>query len=130
QTDEARYAAPASFVITENLTQLVPILHGAPLDRSPRRTTSVLRLSGNVPSGTTFSFLALPPSGIESVGGSRNDFASKPLDSLAAALAPRANDSLRATALPAGRQFTLPVTGTGDDVGVLAIFRSKLDDYQ
>src|SRR5439155_6864210 len=88
QTDEARYAVPASFVLTEDLNQLVPVPHGAPLDRYPGRTTQVLRLSGNVPSGTTFSFLGLPVAGIERVGGWREDFASKPLDSLAAATAP------------------------------------------
>ena len=130
QTDEARYAVPASFVLSEDLSQLVPVLHGAPLDRYPGRTTPVLRLSGNVPSGTTFSFLALPTQGIERVGGWRKDFASKPLASLAAAVTPGGDDSLRTTALPAGRHFTLPVTAKGDDIGVRAIFRSKLDDYQ
>ncbi len=36
----------------EDLSQLVPVLHGAPLDRYPGTTTPVLRLSGNVPSGS------------------------------------------------------------------------------
>jgi hypothetical protein len=129
QTDEARYAVPASFVLTEDLSQLVPVLHGAPLDRYPGRTTPVLRLSGNVPSGTTFSFLALQPSGIESVGGWRSDFASRPLGSLAAAVTPERDDSLRSTTLPHGRWFTMPVRATGDAIRVRAIFRSKLDDY-
>ena len=116
-------------MLTEDLSQLVPVLHGAPLDRYPGRTTPVLRLSGNVPSGTTFSFLALPPSGIESVGGWRKDFAAKPLGSLAAAVTPERDDSLRSTALPRGRWFTMPVTAKGDAIRVRAIFRSKLDDY-
>jgi hypothetical protein len=130
QTDEARYAVPASFVLTEDLSQLVPVLHGAPLDRYPGSTTPVLRLSGNVPSGTTFSFLALPTSGIEQVGGWRRDFAATPLASLAAAVSPRRDESLRSTVLPSGRWFTVPVSAKGDDVAIRAIFRSKLDDYQ
>ena len=117
-------------MLSEDLSQLVPVPHGAPLDRYPGRTTQVLRLSGNVPSGTTFSFLGLPASGIEHVGGWRSDFASQPLSSLAAAVTPRQDESIRTTALPSGRWFTLPVTAKGDDIGVRAIFRSRLDDYQ
>lgn len=130
QHDEASFAVPASFVFSEDLNQLIPVLHGAPLAAYPGRTTQALRLSGNVPSGTTFSFLGLPPAGLKSVGGWRRDFASKPLADLAAAIEPHRPVALRTTALPPGRQFTLPVTARGDDVAVSAIFRSPLGDYQ
>ena len=106
KNDEARFAVPASFVLSEDLSQLVPVLHGAPLDRYPGATTPVLRLSGNVPSGTTFAFLGVPadrrrrPS-----GGWRRDFASEPLASLAARDHAEAHVALRSTALPAGRQL-------------------------
>ena len=130
QHDEARYSVPASFVLSEDLSQLVPVLHGAPLDSYPGRTTPVLRLSGNVPSGTTFSFLGLPANRVTSVGGWRADFASKPLASLARAITPEHSVALRSTILPPGRQFTLPVTAKGDDVGVRALFRSRLGDYE
>ncbi len=36
---------------------------------------------------------------------------------------------LQLLALPPGRRFTLPVTATGDEVGVRAFFRSRLGDY-
>ena len=36
QHDEASFAVPASFVLSEDLNQLIPVLHGAPLDRLPR----------------------------------------------------------------------------------------------
>ena len=49
--DEAAYAVPASYVLSEDLAQLVPVLHGPP----PAGSVQVLRLSGNVSSGTTFS---------------------------------------------------------------------------
>jgi predicted lysophospholipase L1 biosynthesis ABC-type transport system permease subunit len=130
QEDEASFAVPASFVLSEDLSQLVPVLHGAPPDRYPGTTTSVLRLSGNVPSGTTFSFLGLPADRVTSVGGWRPDFASKPLQTLAAAITPKRNVALHTTSLPAGRQFSLPVRAKGDDVGVRAIFRSRLGDYE
>jgi hypothetical protein len=130
QRDEATFAVPASFVLTEDLTQLVPVLHGAPLAAYPGQTTQVLRLSGNVASGADFSFLGLPPGAVRTVGGWRSDFASKPLSNLASAITPRGNVALRTTALPRGRQFTLPARARGDDVGVRAIFRSRLGDYQ
>jgi hypothetical protein len=130
QQDEAAYAVPASFVLAEDLSQLVPVLHGAPLSAYPSAPLQVLRLSGNVPSGTTFSFLGLPSSKVQDTGGWRSDFASQPLGSLAARLAPRTDESLRTLSLPAGRHFLLPVTTRGDDVGVRALFRSLGGDYE
>src|SRR5204862_3693327 len=60
QHDEAYYAVPAPYVATEDLSQLIPVLHGwhgAP-------ATRVLRLSGNVPSAATFTFLGVPDAGL------------------------------------------------------------------
>jgi hypothetical protein len=124
QHDEASYAVPASYVLSEDLAQLVPVLHGPP----PAGSAQVLRLSGNVASGTTFSFLGL--GGLTGVGGWRTDFATRPLQELGAAIAPRGDTALRTTALPPGRRFTLAVTTKGDDVAVRAIFRSSLGDYE
>ena len=126
QRDEAAYAVPAPYVLTEDFQQLVPVLHGA--QRLQRPVTPVLRLSGNVPSGTTFGFLALPRQTLSTVGGWRADFASRTRPELAAAVSPGAAP-LRTLRLPPGREFTLPATGSGDDVGVRAFFRSALGDY-
>jgi hypothetical protein len=126
QRDEAAFAVPAPYVLTEDFNQLVPVPHGAQHLRRP--STQVVRLSGNVPSGTTFGFLALPKRAIESVGGWRSDFATKTRAELADAVAP-AEAPLRTVTLPPGRQLTLPVTSTGDDIGVRAFFRSALGDY-
>jgi hypothetical protein len=130
QHDEATFAVPASFVLTEDLSQLVPVLHGAPLTSYPGHTTEVLRLSGNVPSGATFSFLGLSPAAVRTVGGWRADFASSPRPKLAAAITPHGDVALRTTVLPPGRRFTLPASTRGDDVAVRAIFRSRLGDYE
>jgi len=126
QHDEANYTVPADYILTEDLSQLVPVLHGA--QHLPATPTPLDRLSGNIPSGTTFSFLALPASALPSIGGWRSDFSATPRTTLAHALAPT-KASLRTLALPPGREFTLPVTGTGDDIGFRAFFRSKLGDY-
>lgn len=123
QHDEAAYAVPAPYVLDEDLAQLVPVLHG-----NPPPGTRVLRLSGNVSSGTTFTFLGLPS--LEGVGGWRSDFASRSLAQLGAAIAPGRDTSIHTLELPHGRRFTLAVTAhTGDDVGVRAFFRSPLGDY-
>ncbi len=128
QHDEAAFAVPASYVLTEDLSQLVPVLHGAPVGSLPGTPTPVLRLSGNVPSGTTFGFLALPGRSLPAVQGWRSDFAHRSLESLGRGLTP-GYAGLQLLSLPAGRRFTLPVAATGDDVGVRAFFRSRLGDY-
>jgi hypothetical protein len=124
QHDEAAYAVPASYVLSEDLAQLVPVLHGPP----PAGSMQVLRLSGNVSSGTTFSFLGL--GSLSDVGGWRSDFAARPARELAAAIAPHRDTALRTTTLPRGRMFTVAVHAKGDDVSVRAIFRSSLGDYE
>jgi hypothetical protein len=124
QHDEAAYAVPAAYVLSEDLAQLVPVLHGPP----PAGSVQVLRLSGNVSSGTTFSFLGLE--GLGNVGGWRGDFAARSAQELGAAIAPHEDTALRTTTLPRGRKFTVRVTAKGDDVSVRAIFRSSLGDYE
>jgi hypothetical protein len=103
QHDEAYYAVPAPYVATEDLSQLIPVLHGwhgAP-------ATQVLRLSGSVTGTTGLTFLGVPDRRL--------------------ALRPSAYRSLR---LPAGRVLELPVSTHGDDVAVRAWFRSPLGDFQ
>jgi hypothetical protein len=124
QRDEAAYAVPAPYVLTEDLSQLVPVLHGA----HGLPGTPVLRLSGNVPSSATFTFLGLPSREIPQIGGWRDDFSSTPLPELARRLEPRESTALRVTKLPPGRVLTLPVSVRGDDVGIRAIVRSPLGD--
>jgi hypothetical protein len=62
------------------------------------------------------------------VQGWRSDFAHESLASFGRKLTPR-SAGLQLLALPPGRQFTLPVAATGDDIGVRAFFRSRLGDY-
>jgi hypothetical protein len=126
QRDEAAFAVPASYVLTEDYNQLVPVPHGVQHLRRP--STPIVRLSGNVPSGTVFGFLALPKHAIETVDGWRSDFASRTRTQLAAAVAPSVTP-LKTASLPPGRLLTIPATATGDDIGIRAFFRSALGDY-
>ncbi|HEX5450275.1 MAG TPA: FtsX-like permease family protein [Gaiellaceae bacterium] len=130
QHDEASYAVPASFVFDEDLTQLIPVLHGAKQSDYPHPPEQVLRLAGNVTTGAPFTLLGLPGSAVRTVGGWRASFASASRDTLAAELAAKRDESLRTLALPGGRQFSLPVSVKGDDVGIQAWFRGPLGDYQ
>ena len=130
QHDEASYTVPASFVLTEDLSQLIPVLHGAPAGAYPAPPTPVLRLSGNVPSGATFTMLGLPTPSLGDVGGWRGDFAAQPLTKLGETLTPTRNETLHTTTLPPGRRFALTVSAQGDDVGLRAVFRSALGDYE
>jgi hypothetical protein len=125
QRDEAAYAAPAPYVLDENLTQLVPVLHAW----NSSTATPVLRLSGNVPSSASFTFLGIPSKTLPQTGGWRSDFASSSLASLAQRLTPKTSTALRSVALPAGQTFTLPVSTRGDDIRVRAFFRSPLGDF-
>jgi hypothetical protein len=102
QHDEAYYAVPAPYVATEDLSQLVPVLHG--WQSAP--ATQVLRLSGNVPSAAGFTFLGVPDRSLA-----------------------LPDSAIRTTALPRGTTFELPVSTRGDDVAVRAWFRSPLGDF-
>jgi FtsX-like permease family len=124
QKDEAAYAVPAPYVLTEDFSQLIPVRHGAPNVQA----TQVLRLSGNVPSSAGFTFLGVPSREVAQVGGWRDDFSSTPLPELARRIAAPAGTRLHATQLPAGRRIELPVSVRGNDVGVRAIIRSRLGD--
>ena len=104
QHDEAYYAVPAPYVATEDLSQLVPVLHGWDATTSAKQ---VLRLTGDVPTAASFTFLGVPEHRL--------------------ALRPSA---FRSTPLPSGTVFRLPVSTHGDDVAVRAFFRSALGDFQ
>jgi hypothetical protein len=118
---------PAPYVLTEDFLQLIPVLHGA--QSIAAHATPIVRLTGNVPGGATFGFLALPGNALPSIGGWRSDFAHAPRTALARSLEP-GRAQLATTQLPHGRFLELPVTVHGDPIGIRAIVRSPLGDVQ
>ncbi len=125
QRDEAAYAEPAPYVVDEDLAQLIPVLHG--WNGGP--VTQVIRLSGDVPSAATFTFLGVDAQHLTTTGGWRSDFASSSLATLGAAIQPTTPVTAVTTALPAGSEFELPASVHGTDIGLRAYFRSPLGDY-
>ena len=128
QHDEAAYAVPAPYVLERG--SLAARAGAARPCAYPGRP-QVLRLSGNVPSGTTFTFLGLPARrSTPSAAGARTSHRARSRRS--ARRSRRHRDmSLRTVALPPGRRFTLAgLDASGDDVGVRAFFRSPLGDYE
>jgi hypothetical protein len=130
QHEQARYAVPAPFVLSEDLGRLVTIQQ-APLP-ARYRTTQVLRDSGSVTGnhGRDFTLLALPAHALASIDGWRPDFSSKSPAELARLLQPAGTPALRGIRLAAGaRTLTLPFTTTGDRVGLTAVVENRRGDF-
>ena len=118
---------PAPYVLTEDFNQLVPVPHGAQhLQQAVDAGRAALRQR---PVGDD---VRLPRAAAHGDRDGRR-LARRLRDqararSSRAAVAP-AETPLKTATLPPGRQLTLPVTSTGDDIGVRAFFRSALGDY-
>ena len=116
ETEQARYAVPAPFVLQEDLSKLVTVQQAA-----PHLGTLVLRDSGYITAnrGIDFTLLALPAAEIPRANGWRSDFSSLSPRALARALAPPVKPRLRGFDLLAdATHLTVPLTITGDRVGI------------
>ena len=131
QRDEARYAVPASFVLSEDFDQLVPVLHGARLSRYPTTPMQALRLTGQRPvrRRRSRSSACRPARSRESTAGAATSHGVRSRRSRRRRR-PRGRRACARRHSRAGRRFSLPVSATGDDIGVRAIFRSPLGDFQ
>jgi hypothetical protein len=128
--EQARYAVPAPYVLSEDLGELVTIQQ-APL---PARyhPTPVLRDSGFVSGnhGRDFTLVALPAHSLASIDGWRSDFSAQSPVELGRLLQPAGTPALHGIRLPAARRtFTLPFTITGDRVGLTAIVENRRGDF-
>jgi hypothetical protein len=123
QAEQARFAVPADYVLSEDLSRLVTVPEAASPAAYARLgdASQVFRSSGFV-SGATghdFTLLGLPRHALLRVDGWRSDFSSRPLDALAAALQPRRSVAMRGIVLPpAARRVELPVDVRGDQVNL------------
>ena len=130
EREQARYAVPAPFVLSEDLGKLVTIQQ-APLPRH-FAAQQVVRESGYVTGnhGRDFTLLALPAGSLASIDGWRSDFSPQSPAELGRLLQPATPPSLRGIRLPAAAQtLTLPFTITGDQVGLTAIVENRRGDF-
>ncbi|HLX19636.1 MAG TPA: hypothetical protein VKR23_05745, partial [Gaiellaceae bacterium] len=128
ETEQARYAVPAPYVLQENLNKLVTVQQAVP----PGVGTPVLRDQGYVTAnqGIDFTLLALPAAAVAHVEGWRSDFSSQSPAALGKELEPPVTPRLRGFALPAGAtHLTVPVTVSGDRVGIQLNVLDRRGDF-
>jgi len=119
ETEQARYAVPAPYVLQENLEKLVTVQQVVPPTLAG--ATPVLRDQGYITAdrGRDFTLLALPASSLPSIGGWRADFSSQSRAALGRAIAPPATPALHGVDLPArAPTLTLPFAVHGDRIGI------------
>lgn len=128
ERDQARFAVPAPYVLTEDLAKLVTVQQALPGGGG----TPVLRDSGYVSgtNGADFTLLALPHAALATIDGWRPDFSSSSPDELAALLRPTATPRLRTIRrLGPAATATFPFTTTGDKVGVSVVVANARGDF-
>jgi hypothetical protein len=130
EREQARYAVPAPYVLSEDLGKLVTIQQAA----LPARfhATPVLRDSGFVTGnhGRDFTLLALPARSLASIDGWRSDFSARSPVQLGRLLQPAGTPALRGLRLPtAARTYTLPFTIAGGRIGLTAVVENRRGDF-
>jgi hypothetical protein len=128
ERQQARYAVPAPYVLSEDLTKLVTIQQALPRGGG----TPVLRDDGYVTGtrGRDFTLLALPARALPNVEGWRSDFSSSSPTQLAALLQPARAPRLRTIfRVGAARTLTVPFRIEGDQVGVTAVVADPRGDF-
>jgi hypothetical protein len=125
---QATFAVPAPYVLSEDLTKLVTIQQALPRDGG----TPVLRDSGFVSGtrGRDFTLLALPAHALPDIDGWRSDFSHSSTRELAGLLQPIGTPRLRTIfRLGAAPTATFPFTIAGDKVGVAAVVADARGDF-
>ena len=129
EADEAAFAVPADFVVREDLTKLVPVLHAAPLRRFQSlapgaNAIPVLRLSGNVrelEQSPGVTLLGIPAQDIPDLSW-RDDYSSLSRNVIAQRLQPTGDMSLHGVRLPIdARRLVVPIRAHGDELAVRAV---------
>jgi len=126
--DQARYAVPAPYVLTEDLTKLVTVQQALPRGGG----TPVLRDSGYTSGarGRDFTLLALPHAALARIDGWRPDFSAQSPAELGALLRPAQTPRLATIRrLGSASTLTVPFTTTGDRVGVAAVVANPRGDF-
>jgi hypothetical protein len=125
QRDQAAYAVPADYVVSEDLAQLVPVNHVP----APSGARPVLRQTGDVSRlETTNGADVLGLTDAAAIDGWRPDFASPSLARLAAAIHPAQPVALRTQPL-VGPRLDLSVTSRGYPIALRADVRLANGDW-
>jgi hypothetical protein len=128
ERQQARFAVPAPYVLSEDLTKLVTVQQALPRGGG----TPVLRDTGFTSGtrGRDFTLVALPPSALARIDGWRSDFSAQTPAQLVSLLRPPETPRLRTILrLGHGRTTALPFTTTGDRVAVSAVVADERGDF-
>jgi hypothetical protein len=130
QRDQAAFAVPADYVVSEDISKLIPVRTAV----NPALARSlggqfVTREGGNVQGAAgigNVSVLGLEPSTLAGIRGWRGDFASQSPPKLAREIVWHRATGLRGAPLPASAtRLVLPVRVVGTELGVVAIIRRR-----
>lgn len=121
QREQAAYAVPLDFTVTEDPSRLIPVADAAPPERFREidpdgAVTPILRATGSVPRLGTggVTALGLEPDVIPHLDGLRDDFSTLSPGALARAIDVEGDPTLRGLELPAGATgLALPVEASG-----------------
>jgi hypothetical protein len=131
QHDQAAFAVPADYVLSEDFSKLIPVptavtpearrsLGPVEADRVLRAGASIHGALGNI------AVLGLDSGTLGRIGGWRGDFASQSPEQLARAIAWHGPVGLRGAPLPASAtRLVLPVRVAGTEIGVVALVRGR-----
>ena len=137
ESEQARYAVPAPYVLQESLEQLVTRagggVGGADTRRSAGRHAAAPRLGlrARADAGRDFTLLALPAAELHAprTAGARTSPRRRPPSS-PGSIAPAQHPRLRGVALPPdARQLTVPLDVAGDPLGVALVVLNRRGDF-
>jgi hypothetical protein len=127
QRDQAGFAVPADYVVSEDFSKLIPVRAAVkPGLAGSLGGQFVTRQGGSIEGAANgnIAVLGLDPETLEGIGGWRGDFASHSPGRLARMIAWHGPVGLRGARLPPGAtRLTLPVRVGGTEIGVVAIVR-------
>jgi hypothetical protein len=126
QEEQAAFAVPLDFTLTEDLSRLITVREAAPAERLAKlggsvQVEPVLRVSGDVSTGsrTGITVLGLDPGTIPALTGWRDDFSALSQEALAARIRPTGEAAPRGPVLPEDTT-TLELPAQGPPVMITA----------
>ncbi|HEY7017441.1 MAG TPA: hypothetical protein VH297_03150, partial [Gaiellaceae bacterium] len=131
QREQAAFAIPADEILSEDLSQLVPVraIATPAVERSlGAHVSRVTRLAGSIAGAqvTGITVLGLPRASLPRIDGWRSDFASESPAELARAIDPGRSVALRGPTLPAdAKRLSVSLTVRGTLIGLVAYVQAR-----